>query len=275
MNSSEIISGLEFAYLDRSLIDQLRLNASDLAETFRRKDQEGIVKASERSVVRLFPAGDRHVYLKLYCPRGAARWIRRGWARRRVLSALRNARRLASLEIKTAPILAVVVRDLRGAGTDSGIFTLSLAPAKTITLFFLEYLSIPETQGERRAVIEKLAGFLRGLHERGVYPKDFKDTNLLIRRLGPRHEFYMVDCDSLLFLRSVSRRRRLKNLVQIGITLGEALSSAERLFFLRAYAQGFDTLKADLEEVERQMGDVIHRRRLKRQRLSAVYSKGL
>ncbi|MBI4527653.1 MAG: hypothetical protein HY695_27975 [Deltaproteobacteria bacterium] len=255
-------------------MDQLQIDVSTVAEAFREEADNCIAKTGQKTLVRLISLGSQRLFLKFYTARGPSRWIR-GSARRRVLRAYANACRLNVLGIKTAPILAVILRDVERTGGCSGLVTLSLSPAKTLTLFFMEQLPVPGHEAARRVLIKRLSDFLCGLHDRGVYPKDFKDTNVLVRQCGDDHRFYIVDCDGLLFLRSLSRRRRMKNLAQIGITLGEALSPAERLLFLSAYANRYPELKMDLERVELGWKKAIERRQLQRDRLTTIRSRGL
>lgn len=80
------------------------------------------------------------------------------------------------------------------------------------------------------------AHYLRDLHARGLYPQDLWPKNILVQERGHRWRFVLVDLDRVRSYTQVSRRRRLKNLVQIERSLGREASDVERLAFLRAYA---------------------------------------
>jgi hypothetical protein len=275
MNTGEVVSGVEFSYLDRSLLEKLGIGVQSLVEAFRGGGTAAVIQQGPRTQVRRFFIGTQEIYLKLYRLRGLRRFFGIGGARSGALRAFRNARRLAELRINTAPVLAVVRRDHERRRAESGLFSLSLFPARRITLFFLDYLAEQHDRGERLRVLNELGSFLFNIHEHGVYPKDFKDSNLLVGRAGRGYSFYLPDYDGFLFVSRVSSRRRLKNLYQIGATLGEALTREERLFLLRSYGAGrlFDGPGA--ERLEREISRAIVARRQTKQRLQVIRAKGV
>ncbi|MGH7964051.1 MAG: glycosyltransferase, partial [Candidatus Binatia bacterium] len=89
---------------------------------------------------------------------------------------------------------------------------------------------------QRCAFLRALAEFLRTFHAAGLYSGDLKDENLLVGEEGAAHwKFYLVDLDRVTRYPRLSRRRRLKNLVQLERTLGRRVRVSERLFFLYQY----------------------------------------
>lgn len=250
----EKISGLEFAFVDRSLLRTHGIDISALVEIFRKPEAGELVQEGAKSAVRRYSVGGQEIYLKVYLAPGFRRWIA-GAAYRRALKAFKNVIRLADLGINTAPVLAVVKTDCDGTAVTSGLFTLSLFPAQTTQSFFLNQVSEQSADG-RRQLLDELAGFLFHIHEKGIYPKDFKHSNVLVRETGHGHSFYLVDYDGFLFLKSVSARRRLKNLYQIGSTLRPPLSRAELRFLLQCYGERKPSLQGSLET----LADKIERR---------------
>jgi serine/threonine protein kinase len=252
----EKISGLEFAFVDRCLLRTHGIDISTLVEIFRKRDAGALVQEGPKSTVRRCSVGDQEIYLKAYLARGFRWWIAAG-PYRRALNAFKNASRLADLGVNTAPVLAVVKRDCDGTAARSGLFTLSLFPAQSTQLFFRNRLSDGSAMERRHQLLDELAGFLFHIHEKGIYPKDFKHSNVLVRETGHRHSFYLVDYDGFLFLKSVSARRRLKNLYQIGSTLRPALSRAELRFLLQCYGERKPSLQGSLEaladEIEKRL----------------------
>ena len=92
------------------------------------------------------------------------------------------------------------------------------------------------TRQQRRAFLQSLAEFLRAFHAAGLYAGDMRDANLLVEAEGAAHwKFSLVDLDRILHYERLSRRRRLKNLVQLERTLGRKARASERLFFLYQY----------------------------------------
>lgn len=252
----ENISGLEFAFVDRGLLRTHGIDISTLVEIFRKGDAGALVQEGPKSTVHRYSVGDQEIYLKAYRARGFFRWIAVG-PYRRALNAFTNASRLAHLGVNTAPVLALVKRDRDGTAARSGLFTLSLLPAQSTRLFFLNRLSDGSAMDRRRQLLDELAGFLFHVHEKGIYPKDFKHSNILVTETEHGHSFYLVDYDGFLFLKSVSTRRRLKNLYQIGSTLGPVLSQAEVRFLLQCYGERKpslqDALGALADEIEKRL----------------------
>ena len=249
----ENISGIEFAYLNRCLLESSKIKIAALVDVFRGPEAGSVVQRGPKSVVRRYLVGDQEIYLKLYRWRRISRWLRidRGYCR--ALKAMENTFRLTSLGIKTAPVLALVRRDRNCSPAASGLFTLSLSPAQTISRYLVERLSSRQAGTQRREILRRLAEFLWNIHEKQIYPKDFKDGNILIRRISDHYCFYLVDYDSFLFSRSISSRRRLKNLYQIGSTLRYALSEGEVEFFLQAYCERRPSLSGRVGALQREI----------------------
>jgi len=249
----ENISGLDFAYLDRCLLENSGIEIATLVDVFRGREAGTVVQKGPKSVVRRHPVGDQEIYLKLYRWRRISRWLGMDRGYCRALKALENASRLASLGIKTAPVLALVKRDRNGITAESGLFTLSLSPAQAISRYLIERLSNRQAGTHRHEILRQLADFLWNIHEKQIYPKDFKDGNILIRQISEQYCFYLVDYDSFLFLRSISSRRRLKNLYQIGSTLRYALSEGELEFLLQAYCERRPSLSGRVRALQREI----------------------
>jgi hypothetical protein len=275
MNSSEVISGVEFSYLDHSLLQKHGIGVQSLVDGFRGGGTGEVIQQGPQALVRRLFIGSQEIYLKLYRLRGIRRWVTGERARCRAFRAFQNAARLADLGIKTAPVLAVAGRDRNGTTGESGLFTLSLSPARRITLFFLDHLATHDDGKERLSILRELGSFLFNIHERGVYPRDFKDSNVLLRRADHGYAFYVVDYDGFLFAGSVPLRRRLKNLYQIGITLGETLTREERLFLLRSYCEGGLLNERDVERLEQEISQAIQARQQSKQRLQIIRAKGI
>jgi hypothetical protein len=269
----ETISELDFAYLDRSVLKRLGIEVLTLVEIFRGGGAGVVVKDGARSLVKRFAFGSQEVYLKFYRGYTSYHWNGSFWRPVRALRAFQNACRLAALGIGTAPVLAVVARDRASTTGESGLFTLSLSPAQRITLFFLDQLSHQGAEEERRVVLSDLAAFLADIHRRGVYPKDCKDGNVLVRKEDHGYSFHLLDYDSFLFLDSVSSRRRLKNLYQLGITLGQVLTQEERLFILQCYSRASPSWKVDVERLGLEIAKAVKVRQQRKQRRQALRGK--
>lgn len=236
-------SGLDFAYLDRPLLKEIGIEIAALVDVFHRRDAGTLVQQGPKTVVRRYAVGNQELYLKLYRGRRVSRWLGTDWGYRHSFRALRNASRLSSFGIKTAPVLALV-REKTNESMESGLFTRSLSPAQVISRYFVERLPPLEMAEERRDILRRLAAFLWNIHAKRIYPKDFKVGNILIGRSGQEYCFYLVDYDGFLFSKTISSRRRLKNLYQVGSSLSHTVSKGELQLFLEAYGEKEPSLSA-------------------------------
>jgi hypothetical protein len=83
----------------------------------------------------------------------------------------------------------------------------------------------------------RLGRWLGDLHARGVYHGDLKAVNVFVRAKHRRDSFCLVDYDRVAFGRGpVDARRRVKNLAQLAAGVGSWFHRADRLRFLRAWA---------------------------------------
>lgn len=85
----------------------------------------------------------------------------------------------------------------------------------------------------QKSLIAEAAGLFRSLHAKNIYHNDLKEANILVREDDGTREYYFTDLERV--AGRLSRRRRVKNLVQIDRTLGRKSSRGRRLVFLREY----------------------------------------
>ena len=93
------------------------------------------------------------------------------------------------------------------------------------------------TGGERRRILVAFARELRRFHDSGFYSGDANADNFLVRLTWPYEpEFFLLDLENVRRPGQVSRRRRIKNLVQLHRPVRGEVAKLDRLRFLRAYA---------------------------------------
>lgn len=85
-------------------------------------------------------------------------------------------------------------------------------------------------RAERNELLFRLARLTRRMHDVGVFHKDFKSANIVLRA----GRFYLVDLDRVRF-GSVSAGEATFNLAQLNASLEAAVTRADRMRFLRAY----------------------------------------
>jgi hypothetical protein len=162
------------------------------------------------------------------------------------MRSLAGALTLLKAGYHTASPVAAVEYRRHGVLIKSLYFAEEIGGAKTVDGFWRENLAPLMGRGafrRRRAFLRALAYLLRSLHRQRIYHNDLKASNILIRneRAATEGLFSLIDLQGLKRCLYVSRRRRIKNLAQLGRTLGRYLTRSEKLFFLRTYN---DTLMA-------------------------------
>lgn len=169
--------------------------------------------------------------------------------------ALKGALLLQEHGIPTAPPLAAI-ETCRWEGLGTSYFI-----AETVEHGITLYRAwrqlgdaCPGTIAERkrRYLLAALAAFVRRVHDSGIYHRDMKGTNILVRHdEAGGIEFVLVDVDGVRRIRALSRRRREKNLIQI--CLFGALSNRHRILFLREYCRGGAGSKQTMKSLARRV----------------------
>ncbi len=89
----------------------------------------------------------------------------------------------------------------------------------------------------KRAFINAFATIVKALHERGIFHKDLKASNILVKDTGESSwRFHFIDLDGVSFQKGPLRSsKRILNLVQINASIPSQISSTDRLRFLHVY----------------------------------------
>ncbi|MDG2303795.1 MAG: glycosyltransferase [Candidatus Binatia bacterium] len=121
----------------------------------------------------------------------------------------------------------------------------------------------------RRKLARSVGRFVAKLHHAGIYVPDLKHENLMLREAGDAEpRVLLVDLDRARLPRGgVSRRRRIRNLVQLCWRLSWETTPRERLLMLGQYTRA---LGAPGESVAALAQDVDRERRRKQRRLLAM-----
>ena len=158
----------------------------------------------------------------------------------RALRSLRGASILRAAQIPSALPVAAVENRKNGTLTKSFFLTEEIAGGETSDAFWRARLLSLEGSGGillRRRFLAELAGLFRTLHDRRIYHNDLKDANIFAAGDADTNDFRFVllDLDGVARLKHLSRRRKIKNLVQLNRTLGRYVRRTEKLFFLKHY----------------------------------------
>jgi serine/threonine protein kinase len=158
----------------------------------------------------------------------------------RALRSLNGAAILAETGIQTARPLAAV--ESRSWGMLNRCFFLSeeIEGGKTTGAYWQQDLLIvtgKEGMHGRRRFMRGMGELFRSLHKHGIYHNDLKDANIVVRpdSNGGAERFYLVDLEGIRRYRRLNRRRQIKNLVQLNLSLGAYLRPTDKLRFLASY----------------------------------------
>jgi tRNA A-37 threonylcarbamoyl transferase component Bud32 len=222
------------------------LAVGDHLHSVRRGERE-ILKDSRRSALsRQLLAGTRVVVKETRC-RGFLDLLKNAFRRPRGLAAWVNGNGLVVREVGAAIPLAVVVQGRWPFRRSSWLLMEDIHPDERLDLYVLRRFAgeLDESlRAEKRRLVRSFAAFLGDLHRRGIYHGDLKAVNVFVRaQPGGRFAFRLVDYDHVRFGRSVSTRRRIKNLGQLAASIAVLVTRTDRLRFFRAYAPDEETLR--------------------------------
>jgi len=227
------------------------------------------VKDHRRTAVAAARLGDREIFIKRFKPYA---WYRRLEWLVTATPARRCWQRSAELEragFHVAPALAFGETRWLGLPADSYFVSGSLEGAEPAGRFWLTHAAaIPWTH--RRRLLGSLARELRHFHDAGFYTRDANADNFLVR-LRPEGgaEFFLLDLEQIRHIGRVSRRRRVKNIVQLYRPVRGRLGLIDRLRFVRDYlGETARELGAWLDDLARldQQKETKYRSRRRRQR---------
>ncbi|MHC4321649.1 MAG: lipopolysaccharide kinase InaA family protein [Planctomycetota bacterium] len=94
-------------------------------------------------------------------------------------------------------------------------------------------------ESEKKAMLDKLAVFLRDIHEKGFCHYDLHAGNILIRFKNEQnvagYDLYLMDLHRVKIFKSISINKRMFNLAQIFNSLSSIMTKADKLDFIRSY----------------------------------------
>ena len=93
--------------------------------------------------------------------------------------------------------------------------------------------------------MEKASRLIADMHSAGIYHRDLKASNILIRRDG---EMVLADLDGAQIKSSLSRTQRVRDLARFLSSLVPLANAADRLFFIKSYTAAFGP-KDDLKQL--------------------------
>lgn len=146
--------------------------------------------------------------------------------------ALRSWKGLMILFFNRIPVAEPVAVVVRKDGTS--ILITGLIPERDLNrVLYHDYPSM--SVREKLAIARELGRLIGAMHGYRIYHADLKTSNIKVLR-NPV-SFVLMDTDKVSQARSLSRRKRIKNMVQINTTIPRHVSRSMRMAFIHAYAE--------------------------------------
>ena len=194
------------------------------------------VKDHARTAVAAATVDGRAVFIKRWKPH---RWYRPlVWLLTGTPGSLsgRSAAALEHAGFRVPEPLAIAERRTFGVPVDSYFVNATLPQSRPVGEFWND-----EARGlpvhERAVLLRALAAELARFHDAGFYSRDANADNFLVvwKNRGEAPQFYFIDLENVRHVGQVSRRRRVKNLVQLYRIARGRMRLVDRARFLRAY----------------------------------------
>jgi tRNA A-37 threonylcarbamoyl transferase component Bud32 len=119
------------------------------------------------------------------------------------------------------------------------------------SLHLNDHLSSISDRRVKYQELEKLALWLRKIHDVHVWQRDFKSNNVLCRG----GQYYMIDLDGVR-IRRLTDRERIVNLAQLNASLSNAVTIRDRLRFFDCYFANDRLSRQQRREIFRQIWDI-------------------
>ena len=94
-----------------------------------------------------------------------------------------------------------------------------------------QYLSSIKNIKKKRTAVRKLAFWVKKIHDRNVWQRDFNSGNVLYKK----DIFVMIDLDGVR-IRNLSKKRRIVNLAQLNASLSNEVTYKDRVRFFHYYS---------------------------------------
>jgi tRNA A-37 threonylcarbamoyl transferase component Bud32 len=243
--------------LDHREEDIAEFTSSCICEHYRilSSNNGSILKNSPESAVTIVDLPDS--------PRVCVKELRwRGWVHAlkglfrptRGLRTFRNAWRLQGRGVSVAAALVWASRQRFGVVTSEWVIMEVIPGAIEMDRYLVKKNALPWNLEEKRGLTRLFGRFMGTLHGNGIFHSDLKTCNILVSEDYPGPglgevaaespaaagchtlRFSLLDYDDVLFLRDVPRKKRVKNLGQLFLSVPVSVRAAQRLRFLSEYA---------------------------------------
>jgi len=284
MTTKTIKNGTEWTVRDGYENIPDMFNPDDLLSDLNGQNRTLVKENRVRSVISM-PGSDiseNGIYIKYFKRGGCRDYIKHLFVPTKARTEWEVGNALLTKDIKTALPLAISEGKRRLL-----IVTETVTDSEELMEFCqsnYEGSLLAEKGSEKRKLLDKLAVFVRNIHEKGFCHYDLHAGNILIKFKKEQnvldYDLYLMDLHRVKMFKSVSANKRMFNLAQIFNSLSSMMTNADKLNFVRSYGNNAlgnitdeSKLVRQIDEQSSAIRNIHYRSRLKRcMKESSVFS---
>ena len=284
MTTKTIKNGTEWTVRDGYENIPDMFNPDDLLSDLNGQNRTLVKENRVRSVISM-PGSDiseNGIYIKYFKRGGCRDYIKHLFVPTKARTEWEVGNALLTKDIKTALPLAISEGKRRLL-----IVTETVTNSEELMEFCqsnYEGSLLAEKGSEKRKLLDKLAVFVRNIHEKGFCHYDLHAGNILIKFKKEQNvldsDLYLMDLHRVKIFKSVSANKRMFNLAQIFNSLSSMMTNADKLNFVRSYGNNAlgnitdeSKLVRQIDEQSSAIRNIHYRSRLKRcMKESSVFS---
>ena len=212
-----------------------------------------------RSVISMPASGinANGIYIKYFKRGGFKEYIKHLFVPTKARTEWEVGNALRSNDIKTALPLAIS-EGKRGLLMVTETVTNSEELMEFFTANYVSFLSEGK-EFEKRMLLNKLAVFIRDIHEKGFCHYDLHAGNILIKFNKEQnvtgYDLYLMDLHRVKIFKSVSTNKRIFNLAQIFNSLSSIMTMSDKFDFIRSYGDSAFGNVTDEKKLVRQIDE--------------------
>jgi hypothetical protein len=199
--------------------------------------RENLLKYSPKTIVSMVNNGrsnDRRVCVKAYRFETIVDRLRNSFFQSKGKRSWVAGNVLFSRGICPLRPLAYAERRKRGVLREAFYVTESLADDMEMDRYLIRRFERHPRQ-DLGGFIGQFAGWIGSLHRAGIYHRDLKTCNILVREKADGWGFSLIDLEDVSHGAKIGIERILKNLVQINCSIPRFFSYRDRVRFLKGY----------------------------------------
>jgi len=212
-----------------------------------------------RSVISMPESGinANGIYIKYFKRGGFKEYIKHLFVPTKARTEWEVGNALRSNDIKTALPLAIS-EGKRGLLMVTETVTNSEELMEFFTANYVSFLSEGK-EFEKRMLLNKLAVFIRDIHEKGFCHYDLHAGNILIKFNKEQnvtgYDLYLMDLHRVKIFKSVSTNKRIFNLAQIFNSLSSIMTMSDKIDFIQSYGDSAFGNVTDEKKLVRQIDE--------------------